>query len=500
MLKSSEVKAYCKTEPQFDDMISSLRAVARQPKAMLKETREVVALARKFNDQVVRPYAAELDRKMQEDPDFLPHEFVETANRWGLYTLWMPRIFGGKGYSLPSICHFLEEITSACSAMANLIGVHYLGIATLIATWNTKIIQQVFNDVVQGEKNGKPCLISLALTEPGAGTDVEETDLMDRGNITCHAGKVDGGYRVNGSKVFISNGHLSTWHMLFSYADLDKPSSSLVMLAIRTGIEGFSFGRKEQKMGQKGCPASELRFDDCFVAEENVCFDPGQASKLSRTSTATTMQLIDYVFSASRAGVGAFGTGVARGAYEAALKFASETEVEGKLLINHEWAQCMLAEMKKNVLISRQAYVESNFANGLNGMYKTLQITPIYYLARYTPAAILNKLVPPFMQSRVGTWLMRKIHCDWQTDAEIERTSGLGSLAKITGTDAGVINAQMALDLMGQAGLRQAWLAEKHLRDAKLMQIYEGTNQLNLLNLFKCLGGGHLPAVSVFTD
>jgi len=191
---------------------------------------------------------------------------------------------------------------------------------------------------------------------------------------------------------------------------------------------------------------------------------------------------------------------VARGAYEAALKLASETEVEGKLLINHEWAQCMLAEMKKNVLISRQAYVESNFANGLNGMYKTLQITPIYYLARYTPAAILNKLVPPFMQSRVGTWLMRKIHCDWQTDAEIERTSGLGSLAKITGTDAGVINAQMALDLMGQAGLRQAWLAEKHLRDAKLMQIYEGTNQLNLLNLFKCLGGGHLPAVSVFTD
>ena len=277
MLKTPDVKTYCAREPQFDDMLSSLRAVSRQPKAMLKETREVVALARKFNDQIVRPYAAELDRKMQEDPDFLPHEFVETANRWGLYTLWMPRIFGGKGYSLPSICHFLEEITSACSAMANLIGVHYLGIATLIATWNTKVIQRVFNDVVQGEKSGTPCLISLALTEPGAGTDVEETDLMDRGNITCHARKVDGGYRVNGSKVFISNGHLSTWHMLFSYADLEKPSSSLVMLAVRTGTEGFSFGRKERKMGQKGCPASELRFDDCFVSEENVCFDPAQA-------------------------------------------------------------------------------------------------------------------------------------------------------------------------------------------------------------------------------
>ncbi|MBW2177702.1 MAG: acyl-CoA dehydrogenase, partial [Deltaproteobacteria bacterium] len=113
---------------------------------------------------------------------------------------------------------------------------------------------------------------------------------------------------------------------------------------------------------------------------------------------------------------------------------------------------------------------------------------------------ILGKLVPPFMESRLGTWLMRKIHCDWQTKAEIERTSGLGSLAKITGSDAGVKNGQLALDLMGQAGLRQERMAEKHLRDAKLIQIYEGTNQLNRLNLFKCLAARHLPQVSVFTD
>ncbi|MEN8244033.1 MAG: acyl-CoA dehydrogenase family protein [Thermodesulfobacteriota bacterium] len=500
MLKTSDVKAYCAREPQFEDIICSLRAVSKQPKGMLKETREVIALARKFNDQIVRPYAAELDRRVQEDPDYLPHEFVEEANRWGLYSLWIPRIFGGKGYSLPSICHFLEEITSVCAAMANLIGVHYLGVATLIATWNTNIIQRVFNDVVEGEKSGHPCLVSLALTEPGAGTDIEETDLMDRGNIACHAQKVDGGYRVNGSKVFISNGHLSTWHMLFSFADLEKPSANLVMLAVRTGTQGFSFGRKEQKMGQKGCPASELRFDDCFVPDEYVCLDPAQASRLSRSRAETTMQVIDYVFSASRAGVGAFGTGVARGAYEAALKFASQTEVCGKLLINHEWAQCMLAEMHKNVLISRNAYVESNYANGMYGMYKTLHIKSIYYLVKYAPTVVLKKLVPLFMQSPLGTWLMRKMHCDWQTDAEIERTSGLGSLAKITATDAGVQNAQMALDLMGQAGLRQEWIAEKHLRDAKLMQIYEGTNQLNRLNLFKCLGGRRLPQVSVFTD
>jgi alkylation response protein AidB-like acyl-CoA dehydrogenase len=157
-------------------MICSLRAISKQPRKMLRETKEVVALARKFNDEVVRPYAAELDRKVQEDPGFLPLEFIETANRWGLYTLWIPRIFGGKGCNLPSFSYFVEEIASACTAMANLIGVHYLGVATLISAWNTPIIQRVFSEVVQGEQNGQPCLISLALTEPGAGTDVEETE------------------------------------------------------------------------------------------------------------------------------------------------------------------------------------------------------------------------------------------------------------------------------------------------------------------------------------
>ena len=500
MLTNSDVKSLCAREPNFDDMICSLKAVSKQPKKMFKETKEVVALARKFNDEIVRPQAAALDRKVQQDPDYLPYDFIEEANRWGFYKMWIPRIFGGKGYNLPSFSYFIEEIASACTAMSNLIGVHYLGVATLISAWNTPIIQRVFREVVEGEKTGQPCLISLALTEPGAGTDMEETELMDRGNVACHARKVAGGYVVNGSKVFISNGHLSTWHMLYSFADLEKPSSSFVMLAVKTGANGFSFGRKERKMGQKGCPASELIFDDCFVPDENVCIDPEQTAKLSRSATETTMQLIDYLFGASRAGVGAFGTGVARGAFEAALKFAAETEVKGKLLINHEWAQSMLAQMYRNVLISRYAYVEANYAHGMDGMFRLLQLKPLYYLTRYTPSAVMKLVVTPLMDSRLGTWLMRKLHCDLQTKEEIERTSGLGSLAKFTGTDAGVKNGQMALDLMGQAGLRQDRLAEKHLRDAKLMQIYEGTNQLNRINLFKCLVAKGFPQVSVFTD
>jgi len=499
MISEPNFASLLEHDPKFKDITCSLRAISDQPKGIYKETKQVVAIARKFKKEVVEPYTLELDQAVHEDPDFLANEFVKKAGEWGFYTMWIPRVFGGQGYNLPSFSYFVEEISSACAAMANLIGVHYLGIATLITSWNTKIIMQVCSDVVEGEKSGTPCLVSLALTEPDAGTDAQEVELMDRGTITCHAKKTKGGYRINGRKIFISNGHLSTWHMLFSFSDTDRPSENLVMLAVKTGTKGFSFGKIERKMGQKGCPASELIFEDCLVGDENVCIDPAQSGKLSRHLSETTMQLIDYVFSASRAGVGAFGTGVARGAFEEALKFATETEVKGKLLINHEWAQSMLAEMYRNVAVSRLAYVESNYANGLDGLYRLLHMKPLFYLNKFAPE-FLQRLILPLIVSKAGTWLFRKLHYDRQADEEISRTSGWASLAKFTGADAAVKNAQMALELMGQAGLRHDHRVEKHLRDAKLMQIYEGSNQLNRLNLFKCLIAGSCPKARVFNE
>ena len=166
MLTRSEIKKYLELDPRFADMICSLQAISKQPKAMARETEEVVALARRFNDQVVRPGVAELDRRMQADPDFLPYEFIAEANRWGLYTLWVPKIFGGRGYNLPSLSYFVEEIASACVAMANLIGVHYLGVGALIASWNTPIIQRVFDEVLsQGQEiaHSLPCQFGLRL-------------------------------------------------------------------------------------------------------------------------------------------------------------------------------------------------------------------------------------------------------------------------------------------------------------------------------------------------
>ncbi|KPA09324.1 medium-chain specific acyl-CoA dehydrogenase [Candidatus Magnetomorum sp. HK-1] len=488
------------SQPDVDDFLLSLRAIGNQPKGLFIEIKEVIKLAQQFNQEVVRPNAALIDRKIQENPDYLAMELVEKANEWGFYTLWIPKIFGGKGYSLPSLAHFLEEIASACAATSNLIGVHYLGLATFISSWNTKLAIKICNDVLEGEKIGLPRLISLALTEPDAGTDIEETVLMDKGQINCHAKRVDGGYIVNGNKVFISNGHISRWHILFSFSDTSKPSENLVMLAVKTGTPGLSFGKIERKMGQKACPASELVFKDCFVSDEFVCIDPSQIKKLNRSASETTMQIIDYIFSASRAGVGAFGTGVARGAYEESLKFASSTKINGDFLINYEWVQSLLAEMYKNVTISRLAYIEANYASSMYGMFKMLQVKPIYYLFKWLPSSFIQSIVIPVLRNKWSTHFFRWLHFDRQTEEEIFRSSGWGSMAKFSCTDNGVKNAQLAMELMGQAGIRQENLVEKHLRDAKLMQIYEGTNQLNRINLFKCMISHNNPHVKVFEN
>lgn len=501
MLSGSEVSARLSRFPKFEDIHLSLPYAPRMPKHMIKEIQEVIALARKFNEEVARPRALELDRKTHEDPDYMPLELVDIANKWGFYTKWIPRMFGGKGSSMPSMSYFAEEVSSVCVGIMNVIGVHYLGVAGLIASANPALAKKVISEVVEGEKTGKPCLIALATTEPGAGTDVEEVDLVDKGKVSCHAKKVNGGYIVNGTKVFISMGHVSTWTVLLAYSDLKKPSVSGVGMMVKTGTKGFSFGTHENKMGQRVCPASVLIFEDCFIPDDQVLFSEDLMQKISKKPMKDLSQrYIDYVVSATRPGVCAFGVGVARGAFEAALNYASTTTVNGKLLVKSEWVQCLLAEMYKNVTLGRLAYVEANYANSLRGMYKLLQLKPLYYYFRLMPQAYFDKVVAPTLDTESSGKFMRKLYYDWAKPQDQLCCSGWASLAKFAGTDIGVRNCQMAIELMGSTGLRQDAGVEKMLRDIKLLQIYEGTNQLNRLNTFKCLIAPQVPQANVFED
>ena len=501
MLSRSEVLSQLSKFPQFDDAALALHYAPRMPKAMVAETREVVALARKFREEVVEPLALKLDRQTHEDPDFMSMELVKKGCEWGLYSMWVPRIFGGKGYNMPSLSYFAEEVGSACLGITNVMGVHYLGIGGLLMAGNVRVVKKIMNEVVEGEKNGKPCILALAITEPTAGTDVEEIELAEKGKITCHARKVKGGYVVNGTKIFISMGHLSTWTVLYAYTDLKRASETMVTMMVKQGMPGFTMGGHENKMGQRICPASVLNFEDCFIPDDLVIYEPEDVKSFTRQPVRDiTMRYIDYVVSLTRPAVGAFGTAAARGAFEAAVKYASETELEGKLMINYEWVQCLLAEMDKNVRLSRLAYVDANTANSHRGLYNILQMKPIYYYLKYVPQQIIDTVISPLLDKGIASWLLRKWYLDWQKPKDQHCCTGLSSLAKFCGTDFGIRNCQIALELMGQDGLRQSAGAEKILRDAKLLQIYEGTNQLNRLNLFKSLIAPSFTQARVFED
>jgi acyl-CoA dehydrogenase len=283
--------------------------------------------------------------------------------------------------------------------------------------------------------------------------------------------------------------------------DTKRPAESTLGMVVKAGTPGFTLGRHEDKMGQRVCPASVLEFDDCFIPDDQVLFDAHEVGRrVGRPAREVGQRYLDYVLSSTRSGVCAFGTGAARGALEAALAYAADTQVGGVPLIGREWVQSLLAEMQKNVALGRLAYQEANNVSGLRGLYQVLQSPAAFHTLRLLPKIWFDSVLPSIIDRPEAATLMAKLLYGGGDPADQRCCSGWASLAKVAGTDMGVRNAQLALELMGQAGLRQSRGVEKILRDAKLLQIYEGTNQLNRLNLFKCLLAPEAPGVKLFTE
>lgn len=482
--------------PAFETMALGLHAGPAVPKSMIRETADVVRLARDFNEQVARPMALDLEKQTFADHDYLPWDLVDKCNAWGLYTAFIPKMFGGKGYNLSSLAYFNEEVGSICLGISNVISVHNLGVACLTVSGNTRVARTVLREVIDGEKSGNPCLISVSLTEPGAGTDLQDIDLMDKGSIGCRATRVDGGYVVNGTKVFTSSGHLSSWDILYTCTDPKHPAETMVVLAVRKGTKGFSLGTFEDKLGQRVCPASTLNFDDCFIPDDLVLMDARTLSGFTRRPAREIYaRHFDFWLCMSRSAIAAWGTAAARGAYEAALEFANEVALEGKPMISLEWVQCRLTEMYANVRLGRLAYAESMNANPL---YNLLQSKPVYYAQRYLSPKLLDTVVGPLLDKPRVSRLVSRFLLDRDIDQSL--CVGLSSMAKFTAADLGMKNCQMALELMGSRGLRHEARVEKTLRDAKLLQIYEGTAQLNRLDTFKTLIAPASPLAQMFVD
>jgi len=462
-------------------------AVTGIHRGYLKDVHAAVELARRFNREVIRPLALELDAAVSDDPLALPREFIDEATRWGLYTKWIPRSFGGGGMSFLSLNAFVEELSSECVGLANVVGVHYLGVASLAATWNLAVCAKIFGEVIDAEKAGKPCLISLAITEPEAGSDAEEVELADVGRPRTRAVRKPGGYSLTGRKCFISNGHVATWTVVVTCEDPTNVSNTAIVLAVKTGAKGFTLGTQERKMGQKACVASELIFDEVHIPDEDVALDRRLTAGMARPHRDIAQVALDYCVAATRAGVAAFAAGVANGAYHAAYEYARDKQLpDGGRFIELQWVQTGLADMARNASIARTVYLESTYANTMGGLYSALGSAPLLWLERLYPPAVLRVLAAKPVRSKALNKFVRDQFLGRYPVERQRMTSGLGSMAKVTASDLAVQNAHLAMDLLGSDALRHEYGIEKRLRDAKLLQIYEGTNQINRVNVFKC--------------
>ncbi|HEY4715688.1 MAG TPA: acyl-CoA dehydrogenase, partial [bacterium] len=349
--------------------------------------------------------------------------------------------------------------------------------------------------IVRYEKSDTPYVIDCAITEPSAGTDVEEPDLYPKAHLVGQAKKVAGGAVLNGRKVFISTGHMASDHVILMPFDLKDPVNNYGCFILPKDANGFSLGRKERKMGHRVSTISELIFEDCFVPDENIVMNTLEFPEPKFRKQIEL--LLEMVLGITRTAVGAMGTGNARGSFERALDIAKRTKFRGRTLLNQQWAQAILTNMFTNVMMARSLYMESTFAlmSNMEGM--------------------LSKSIPGFMNTNFmkkvfdNRWFKKIFHSTWLRKKMIEqildtkpqnraRIQFMSSMAKVAGSDMAMENGHLAVEFLSRAGIRHDHGIEKGFRDAKLLQIFEGTNQLNRLNMFKHYLARQLPGVEVF--
>lgn len=467
--------------------VESLREAAprirRHPQMrgrQLTSIERIVLTTRKFARERIRPRALEIDRIADDDPGYFAWDLAAEGGKLGLLNLIIPQPAGGE---VDRFCLrtslVLEEIAAGCGGMATLFGAHSLGLSPLIlggpAFWDG-----VMKDVATSAYSDKPLIMAAAVTEPAAGTDVEHHEWVRTARLVSYAKKVPGGYKITGVKHFISNGNVARWITVILPEDVKRPYETTFAMLVDTESPGFSVTKVEHKMGQRGSPAAALNFDEVFVPDRHVIGRPGDG----------TPGIIG-VLAASRPVVGGIGTGIARGAYERLLEWLKGDDPAAKGLLERQQVQLALAQMWEDIHLSRQAYVDSATIFDVVSFGKLLANPAVKFFAKLPAVTRTNALTAKTLNSDFGKGALIRLMDMQIGDELLSQTLGMSSMSKARGADTAVEVTGMALEIAGlDCGPLRAELEKCH-RDAKLNQIYEGTNQLNRLEAFDALVAGN---------
>jgi butyryl-CoA dehydrogenase len=364
---------------------------------LTEEQQMIRDLARQIAEEKVVPVRAELDEKEE-----FPWEIMKVLAQSDLFGLFIPEEYGGLGKGCLELCLAVEELSRACVGVSTTYAANALGTYPILLFGTEEQKKKYLPDIATGKR-----LVAFGLTEANAGSDA--------GGIQTTA-KLEGNeYVLNGTKQWITNGGEAEIYTIIAITDKSKGPRGASAFVVEKGTPGFTFGKKENKMGIRASSTRELIFDNCRIPKENILGREGMGFIVA-------MKTLDQ----SRTGVGAQGLGVAQGAFEEAVKFARQRHQFGHPIISFQAVQHMLADMA----------IEIEAARAL-----------IYSVARYI-------------------------------DSGAKDISKASAMAKTFGTDVGMKVTTNAVQVMGGSGYMKEYPVEKMMRDAKILQIYEGTNQI----------------------
>lgn len=277
----------------------------------------------RFCDEKITPQAEAID-----EAHVFPRELFREVGELGLFGMRYPEEDGGVGMDLNSFCLALTEVARGSMSLAGAVAMQSLmGTKFLHMLGNDDIRARLFEPALLGEKIGAICM-----TEPNAGSDLA--------GISTSARKTDGGYLLNGQKMWVTSAPVADFFTVFAIVGEEK---ALTIFLVERDFEGLVVGRAIEKMGVRALPTSELAFNDCFVPETHCLSAVGDGPKHLRKLLAE-IRII----------TGAMAVGGGRGALNEAVQYAAERKQFGRPINRFQAIQLKLAEMATDLEAAEQ--------------------------------------------------------------------------------------------------------------------------------------------------
>ena len=380
--------------------------VGGAPLTLLSEDEQMFRDAvRQFAEDEVRPRVHSMDEAQQMDPALISQCF-----ELGLMGVEVPERWGGAGASFFTAVLVVEELSRVDASVGVFVDVQNTLVNNAFLRWGSEALKEKYLPQLTQQKVG-----AYALSEAGSGSDAFA--------LATRATQVDGGYRLTGRKLWITNGAEAEFFIVFASINPGHGYRGITAFVVEKGFDGFSVGKKEDKLGIRASSTTELILEDVFVPDANVL---GQVGKGYKTAIETLNE--------GRIGIGAQMIGIGRGALEATLKYVQEREQFGHRLGHFQGVQFQVAEMATALEAARLM---------------------VYNAARLKDAG------QPFVHE--------------------------AAMAKLFSSQVAQQISSMAIDLFGGYGFVKEYPVEKFYRDSKIGTIYEGTSNMQLQTIAKNL-------------